>query len=53
MDAADAAEYVQELAGEEANIIFGAMYDDSRAVSYTHLNRWKENFQDGTDPSSL
>ena len=29
MDAADAAEYVQELAGEDANIIFGAMYDDS------------------------
>ena len=31
MDASDAAEYVQELAGEDANIIFGAMYDDSRA----------------------
>lgn len=31
MDAADAAEYVQELAGEDANIIFGAMYDDSVA----------------------
>ncbi len=30
MDAADAADYVQELAGEDANIIFGAMYDDSR-----------------------
>jgi len=30
MDASDAAEYVQELAGEEANIIFGAMYDDSK-----------------------
>lgn len=29
MDASDAAEYVQELAGEDANIIFGAMYDDS------------------------
>ena len=29
MDASDAAEYVQELAGENANIIFGAMYDDS------------------------
>ena len=29
MDAADAAEYVQELAGEDANIIFGAMYDDT------------------------
>ena len=31
MDASDAAEYVQELAGEDANIIFGAMYDDSVA----------------------
>ena len=30
MDASDAAEYVQDLAGEEANIIFGAMYDDTR-----------------------
>ena len=29
MDASDAAEYVQELAGEDANIIFGAMYDES------------------------
>ncbi len=29
MDASDAAGYVQNLAGEEANIIFGAMYDDS------------------------
>ncbi len=30
MDASDAAEYVQDLAGEEANIIFGAMYDDTK-----------------------
>ena len=29
MDANDAASYVQELAGDDANIIFGAMYDDS------------------------
>ena len=27
MDANDAASYVQNLAGEDANIIFGAMYD--------------------------
>ena len=33
MDANDAASYVQNLAGEDANIIFGAMYDDS--VTYT------------------
>lgn len=30
MDASDAAEYVQELAGENANIIFGATYDDNK-----------------------
>jgi len=35
MDASDAAEYVQDLAGEDANIIFGAMYDDARADEAT------------------
>ncbi len=35
MDANDAAEYVQELAGEDANIIFGAMYDDTKADEAT------------------
>ncbi len=30
MDANDAASYVQDLAGEEANIIFGATYDDTK-----------------------
>ncbi|MGN0405622.1 MAG: cell division protein FtsZ [Bariatricus sp.] len=35
MDASDAAEYVQDLAGEEANIIFGAMYDDSKSDEAT------------------
>ena len=30
MDASDAANFVQDLAGENANIIFGAMYDDSK-----------------------
>lgn len=29
MDANDAVSYVQELAGEETNIIFGAMYDEA------------------------
>ncbi|MCI8861994.1 MAG: cell division protein FtsZ [Lachnospiraceae bacterium] len=29
MDANDAASYVQDMAGDEANIIFGAMYDDT------------------------
>ena len=31
MDANDAASYVQNLAGDEANIIFGAMYDEKSA----------------------
>ena len=35
MDASDAAEYVQDLAGEDANIIFGAMYDDSKTDEAT------------------
>ena len=30
-DASDAANYVQELAGENANIIFGALYDDTKS----------------------
>ena len=35
MDASDAAEYVQDLAGEDANIIFGAMYDDTKSDECT------------------
>ena len=35
MDASDAADYVQELAGEGASIIFGAMYDDSKSGECT------------------
>ena len=35
MDANDAASYVQELTGEDSNIIFGAMYDDSKADEAT------------------
>jgi len=34
-DAADAADYVQNLAGDDVNIIFGAMYDESAADSCT------------------
>ncbi len=34
-DASDAASYVQELAGEDVNIIFGAMYDASKTDSCT------------------
>lgn len=36
MDANDAASYVQELAGDDANIIFGAMYDDTE-VDYCRI----------------
>lgn len=32
-DASDAASYVQELAGDEVNIIFGAMYDETKGDS--------------------
>ena len=35
MDANDAASYVQELTGEDSNIIFGAMYDDSKSDEAT------------------
>ncbi len=34
-DAADAADYVQNLAGDDVNIIFGAMYDEKAADSCT------------------
>ena len=30
-DASDAADYVQQLSGDEVNIIFGAMYDESKS----------------------
>ena len=35
IEANEAAMYVEELAGESANIIFGAMYDDSKADEAT------------------
>ncbi len=34
-DASDAASYVQEQAGDDVNIIFGAMYDESKADTCT------------------
>ena len=34
-DASDAAEYVQDLAGEDTNIIFGAMYDETKTDEAT------------------
>jgi len=35
MDANDAASYVQELAGENANVIFGAKYDETKTDEVT------------------
>ena len=32
MDANDAASYVQDLTGEDTNIIFGALYDDKKLI---------------------
>ena len=52
MDANDAASYVEELVGEDANIIFGAMYDDTYAdeasitVIATGLRTEKDNTEE-------
>lgn len=52
MDANDAASYVQELTGDDANIIFGAMYDDTYAdeASITVIATGLES-EAGTKPS--
>ena len=34
-DASDASEYVRELAGDDVNVIFGAMYDESKTDACT------------------
>ena len=47
MDANDAATYVQDLTGEEANIIFGAMYDDSQ-VDACSITVIATGLQDGS-----
>jgi cell division protein FtsZ len=39
MEANEAASYVQELAGDAANIIFGAKYDDTAQDYHCHCNR--------------
>lgn len=51
MDANDAASYVQELTGEDANIIFGAMYDDSVA-DYARITVIATGLSDAVQPSS-
>jgi cell division protein FtsZ len=50
IEANEAASYVQELAGEEATIIFGAMYDDSEADSIT-ITVIATGLSDGTSGS--
>ena len=51
MDANDAASYVQELTGEDANIIFGAMYDDSVA-DYARITVIATGLNDSVQSSS-
>ncbi len=53
MDANDAASYVQDLAGENANIIFGAKYDDSVADTATITVIATGLDRPGTQKSSL
>ncbi len=50
-DANDAASYVQELAGDNVNIIFGAMYDTSVADSCT-ITVIATGLEDATIPSA-
>ncbi len=49
MDANDAASYVQDLTGEDANIIFGAMYDDSE-VDYCRITVMATGLTDNSNP---
>jgi cell division protein FtsZ len=61
-DASEAASYVQELAGTDVNIIFGAMYDASKpeectisviATGLEELPRFNKKDNKGFRPSSL
>ncbi|MCI8354250.1 MAG: cell division protein FtsZ [Lachnospiraceae bacterium] len=49
-DASDAASYVQELAGDEVNIIFGAMYDENM-TDYCKVTVIATGLEDETLPS--
>lgn len=53
MDTSEAAEYVQELAGEDVNIIFGARYDENMAdeVVITVIATGLEAPEPGTESS--
>ena len=50
MDANAAASYVQELTGEDANIIFGAMYDESVAA-YARITVIATGLNDSSQPA--
>lgn len=52
MDANDAASFVQDLAGDDANIIFGAMYDDTvqDEASITVIATGLENYDAADEP---
>ncbi len=50
MDANDAATYVQDLAGEDTNIIFGAMYDES-VPDYARITVIATGLEDASEPA--
>ncbi len=54
-DAADAADYVRDLTGEEVNVIFGAMYDASQTDScrITVIATGLESVQENIAPNRL
>ncbi|MCQ2500439.1 MAG: cell division protein FtsZ [Lachnospiraceae bacterium] len=49
MDANDAATYVQNLAGEDTNIIFGAMYDET-IPDYARITVIATGLEDASEP---
>ncbi len=55
MDANDAASYVQDLAGEDANIIFGAKFDETMTdeATITVCNRIRESSEVCISPGGV
>ncbi len=51
-DASDAADYVQSLTGEDVNIIFGAMFDESKSDSCT-VTVIATGLEDGPDMGAV
>ncbi|MDO4489946.1 MAG: cell division protein FtsZ [Lachnospiraceae bacterium] len=52
MDANDAATYVQNLAGEDTNIIFGAMYDET-IPDYARITVIATGLEDASEPVAV